>query len=68
MTHTTPESIAAASHTEQASSASSSTYAPTLMYIGGMHVTDRPTKQPSRIDDPPGTIRTPLSAANCFTG
>ena len=40
---------------------SSPTYAPTLMNIGGMQVTPLPTKQPSRMLEPPGTIRTPLS-------
>ena len=38
----------------------SPTYAPALMYIGGMQVTPRPTKQPSRMLEPPGTMRTPL--------
>src|SRR4051794_6059128 len=47
---------------------SSPTYAPTLMYMGGMQVTPRPTKQPSRMLEPPGTIRTPSLPSNCFTG
>src|SRR5579863_6966536 len=46
----------------------SSTYAPALMYIGGMQVTPLPMWQPSRMLDPPGTIRTPDSTVNCFTG
>ena len=29
------------------------------MYMGGMHVTPLPMKQPSRMLDPPGTMRTP---------
>src|SRR5689334_16498661 len=37
------------------------TYAPTLMYIGGMQTTPGATNAPRRTDDPPGTIRT-LSA------
>src|SRR5208282_228022 len=52
----------------ESTSVPSPTYAPTLMYIGGMHVTLLPTKQPSRMLDPPGTIRTPDSAVNFFTG
>src|SRR5271156_5330438 len=47
---------------------SSPTYAPTLMNMGGMHVTPLPTKQPSRMLDPPGTMRTPEVASNDFTG
>src|SRR6185503_12305235 len=46
----------------------SPTYAPVLMYMGGMQVTPLPTKQPSRILEPPGTMRTPDCAVNCFTG
>src|SRR5205823_2009821 len=42
----------------------SATYAPALMYMGGMQVTPLPTKHPSRMLDPPGTILTPLSAVN----
>ena len=40
----------------------SPTYAPTLMNIGGMQVTPLPMKQPSRMLDPPGTMRTPLAS------
>ena len=46
----------------------SPTHAPALMYIGGMHVTLLPMKQPSRMLEPPGTMRTPLAAVTCFTG
>ena len=38
------------------------------MNIGGMHVTPVPTKQPSRMEEPPGTIRTPSPGKSCFTG
>ena len=38
------------------------------MYMGGMHVTLLPMKQPSRMLEPPGTMRTPLAAVKCFTG
>ena len=38
------------------------------MYIGGMQVTPLPMKQPSRILDPPGTMRTPLAGVNWRTG
>src|SRR4051794_16572455 len=38
------------------------------MYIGGMHVTPRPTKEPSRMLEPPGTIRTPASGPICLSG
>ena len=38
------------------------------MYIGGMQVTPLPTKQPSRMLEPPGTMRTPLSTVKRFTG
>src|SRR5436853_6462008 len=38
------------------------------MYIGGMQVTPRPTKQPSLILEPPGTILIPASAPICFSG
>ncbi len=31
-----------------------------LMYIGGMQMTPGPTYAPSRTDEPPGTMRTPL--------
>src|SRR5229473_4258539 len=46
----------------------SPTYAPALIYMGGMQVTPLPTKQPSRMLEPPGTIRIPLCALNCFNG
>ena len=38
-------------------------YAPMFTYIGGMHTTLRSTNAPSRIVDPPGTMRTPVSGA-----
>src|SRR5262249_20694624 len=44
------------------------TYDPVLIYMGGMQVTPLPTKQPSRMLDPPGTMRTPFSAVTRFTG
>src|SRR5580698_4548030 len=46
----------------------SPTQDPTLINIGGMHVTPLPTKQPSRMLDPPGTMRTPSLVVKCFTG
>src|SRR3954454_1490178 len=46
----------------------SSTHAPALMYIGGMQVTPLPMKQPSRILEPPGTIRDPDSGPIFRTG
>src|SRR5215471_12509389 len=46
----------------------SSTKAPTLINIGGMHTTPAPTYDPSRILDPPGTTRTHASKANVLTG
>ena len=46
----------------------SPTYAPALMYMGGMQVTPAPTKHPSRTLEPPGTIRTPPATLNFFTG
>src|SRR3982074_488903 len=36
-----------------------STYAPTFTYIGGMQITPDATYAPSRMLDPPGTMRTP---------
>ncbi len=46
----------------------SPTYAPAFTNIGGMHTTSRPMWQPSRILDPPGTIRTLSLTAKCRTG
>src|SRR5271156_70267 len=46
----------------------SPTYAPTLMNMGGMQVAPLPTKQPSRMLEPPGTMRTPLSEVMRLTG
>src|SRR5437870_1216012 len=46
----------------------SPTYAPVLMYMGGMQVTPLPTKEPSRTLDPPGTMRMPLCAVMRFAG
>src|SRR5579885_348624 len=46
----------------------SPTHEPVLIYMGGMQVTPLPTKHPSRMLDPPGTIRTPLSGVRRFTG
>src|SRR5262249_10689692 len=46
----------------------SPTYAPTLMYIGGMQVTFWPRYAPSRTLDPPGTMRMFFSGPNCCTG
>ena len=39
-----------------------------LMYIGGMQITPRPTKQPSRMADPPGTRRTLSASASSRSG
>ena len=36
--------------------------------MGGMQVTPVPMKQPSRTLEPPGTMRTPLSAVKVRTG
>ena len=47
---------------------SSSTYAPMLTYIGGMPMTPRPRKEPSRTDEPPGTMRTPAATSRRFRG
>src|SRR3982074_1439327 len=38
------------------------------MNIGGIQITCLPTEQPSRIIEPPGTIRTLEAASNLFTG
>jgi hypothetical protein len=38
------------------------------MYIGGMQMTSRPTNAPSRIVDPPGTMRTPCCAVKRLSG
>src|SRR5579885_943679 len=46
----------------------SPTQEPVLMYMGGMQVTPLPTKQPSRMLDPPGTMRTPESMEKFFSG
>jgi hypothetical protein len=46
----------------------SPTWAPMLMNIGGMQTTVRPTKAPSRIVDPPGTMRTPAATPGFFSG
>jgi hypothetical protein len=39
-----------------------------LMYIGGMQITPGATYAPSRIDDPPGTMRMPLATPGRFSG
>src|ERR1700733_3401795 len=52
----------------ESTSVPSSTYAPTLIYIGGMQTTPLPIKLPSRMLEPPGTIRTPEVALIFFTG
>ena len=39
-----------------------------LMYIGGMQITPRPMKAPSRTADPPGTRRTWRSSASVLIG
>src|ERR687891_544932 len=46
----------------------SSTYAPILMYIGGTQMTPLATYAPSRIDEPPGTTRTPIAALIFLSG
>src|ERR1700733_12423361 len=46
----------------------SPTYAPALTNIGGIQVTPLAMKQPSRMLDPPGTMRTPLAALTLRTG
>ena len=46
----------------------SSTYAPTLTYIGGMHTTPGATYAPSRIVEPPGTMRTRSASVVGRTG
>src|SRR5436190_18090287 len=46
----------------------SSTYAPMLMYIGGTQMTPFATYAPSRMDDPPGTTRTPIAVVIFFSG
>src|SRR5579863_4230691 len=38
------------------------------MYIGGMQITPLPIKLPSRMLEPPGTMRMPLSGPRRFTG
>src|SRR5277367_1235868 len=40
----------------------SPTYAPTFTYIGGIHVTPAATWLPSRMLEPPGTMRAPRTA------
>src|SRR5437016_5162885 len=45
-----------------------STYAPTLTYIGGMQTTPGATYAPSRMLDPPGTMRTPSASVVGRTG
>src|SRR5579872_7292174 len=46
----------------------SSTYAPTLMNMGGMQMTEGATYEPTRTDDPPGTTRTRSSTVNLRAG
>src|SRR5205085_7329302 len=46
----------------------SSTYAPALTYIGGIHTTPGARYAPSRTDDPPGTMRTPSATVVGRTG
>src|ERR1700730_2623525 len=46
----------------------SSTYAPTLINIGGMQITDAATYAPRRTDDPPGTTRTRSATVNFLAG
>src|SRR5256885_11889174 len=45
-----------------------STYAPTFTYIGGMQTTPGATYAPSRMLDPPGTMRTPSASVVGRTG
>ena len=40
----------------------------TEMNMGGMQITPFATKAPSRIDDPPGTMRMPADAPGCLSG
>ena len=51
----------------ESTSVPSSTYAPMLTYIGGMQTTLCATNAPSRIVDPPGTMRTPASTPGFFS-
>src|SRR2546427_1377631 len=46
----------------------SSTYAPTFTYIGGMHTTPGATYAPSRMLEPPGTMRTASASVVARTG
>ena len=43
-------------------------YAPMFTYIGGMQTTLDATYAPSRIVDPPGTMRTPAATPGFFNG
>ena len=51
----------------ESTSVPSRTYAPMLMYIGGMQTTDRATYAPSRIVEPPGTMRMPSPIDGFFS-
>ena len=52
----------------ESTSVPSSTYAPMFTYIGGMHTTLLAMNAPSRIVDPPGTMRTPAPRPGFLSG